>query len=108
MNFFKKIFLILFQNTGFLGFINSFNTKIISKLQTLFTTAKILALIIIISAGFYSFFKSSTKTGELLSDWFPRQTPDMSKIALALYSSLFAYSGWLDFKIINFNEKYAF
>uniref|UniRef100_A0A8B9QIP3 Y+L amino acid transporter 2 n=1 Tax=Apteryx owenii TaxID=8824 RepID=A0A8B9QIP3_APTOW len=61
-----------------LTFINCVNVKWGTRVQDVFTYAKVMALILVISVGLYKISQATN--------------PGM--IALALYSALFSYSGW--------------
>jgi amino acid transporter len=79
----------------FLGFVNSLNVKIVSKMQTLFTITKVITFIIVICVGIWTSIDTSTQIKETLVEWLPEEKSfDHSKIALAFYNALFAYSGW--------------
>ncbi|CAK9294673.1 unnamed protein product [Gordionus sp. m RMFG-2023] len=74
-----------------IGYINCYSVKLATKLQTFLTASKILALLIIITGGVYKAAVGNTQylqTGFQNSDWNP------TSIALAFYSSLWAYDGW--------------
>ena len=75
--------------------LNSLNAKLIRKLNNLFTITKVGAIFIVVFSGFWSFYQSSNNKNDLIKDWFPKATPNFSKVALAVYSSLFSFSGWL-------------
>ncbi|CAH8595758.1 unnamed protein product [Heterobilharzia americana] len=75
----------------FLSFVNAFSIKFSTRIQDVFTFAKLAALIMIIVTGFvqigfgrYDGLKEPFED----SDWSP------GLIANAFYSGLFAYSGW--------------
>ncbi|XP_072024206.1 large neutral amino acids transporter small subunit 1-like [Amphiura filiformis] len=74
-----------------LTFVNCWNVRWATKVQDVFTAAKIIALIIIIIAGLVQLFMGGAKNFE---NSFEGSTTDPGEIALALYAGLFAYGGW--------------
>ena len=59
--------------------------------QNVFTTAKLVAVFIIICGGAYKLFQGNTQH---LSNAFVNPTPGMGAIATAFYTGLWAYDGW--------------
>ncbi|XP_042233524.1 large neutral amino acids transporter small subunit 1-like isoform X2 [Homarus americanus] len=72
-----------------LTFVNCWNVKWATRVQDIFTGAKLFALGIIIITGFVQLGK-----GETQYFTFENTEPDVTKIALSFYSGLFAYNGW--------------
>ncbi|XP_076032737.1 juvenile hormone Inducible-21 [Oratosquilla oratoria] len=71
-----------------LTYINCASVKLAMRVQTIFTGAKLLALIIIIVAGLKHLFEGEFQP----ITW--EGTKSGGELALALYSGLFAYGGW--------------
>lgn len=74
-----------------LTFINCYDVKWATRVQDVFTYAKLLALALIIITGAYQLFKGET---EHFQDPFEHSETNIAKICLAFYSGLFAYNGW--------------
>ncbi|KZC03740.1 Y+L amino acid transporter 2 [Dufourea novaeangliae] len=72
-----------------LAFINCWDVKWATRVQDIFTYAKLLALFIIIFAGAYQLF-----TGHTQHFTFENTNTEVTSIALSFYSGLFAYNGW--------------
>ncbi|XP_059610342.1 large neutral amino acids transporter small subunit 1 isoform X1 [Phlebotomus argentipes] len=72
-----------------LTFVNCWDVKWATKVQDVFTFAKLLALFVIIFVGAYLLF-----TGHVEYFTFENTQGDVASIALSFYSGLFAYNGW--------------
>lgn len=72
-----------------LTFINVYSVRAATRIQDVFTIAKILALIIITLTGLVMIGQ-----GEVEYFTFENTNADVGKMSLALYSGLFAYAGW--------------
>jgi len=72
-----------------LAFINCWEVKWATRVQDVFTYAKLLALLLIIVTGFVQLGRGKVEYFN-----FDDTETDITKIALSFYSGLFAYNGW--------------
>lgn len=95
VNYFYKI--VTTQNKinqhplGLLTVINCYNVKWVTRVTDIFTGTKILALLVIVSAGIWYLAGGNTENYE---SPFVGSRTSPGFIALAFYSGLFSYSGW--------------
>nr|XP_053628358.1 large neutral amino acids transporter small subunit 1-like [Cherax quadricarinatus] len=84
-----------------LTFVNCWNVKWATRVQDIFTGAKLFALAVIIITGFVQLGRGQTQYFN-----FDNTEHDITKIALSFYSGLFAYNGWnyLNFVIEELKE----
>ncbi|XP_045108221.1 large neutral amino acids transporter small subunit 1-like [Portunus trituberculatus] len=85
--------------------INCWSVELTMKIQTVFTSAKLLALFTIIVAGGVFLAMGNT---EVLSEHLLAGSPSADGVPLAFYSGLFAYGGWnyLNFVTEELKEPY--
>ncbi|XP_022917948.1 large neutral amino acids transporter small subunit 1 [Onthophagus taurus] len=72
-----------------LTFVNCYDVKWATRVQDVFTYAKLAALFVIIAAGFYQLALGKTEHFT-----FTNTKTEITSIALSFYSGLFAYNGW--------------
>lgn len=89
----------------FLTWVNCSNVKWATKVQDVFTAAKVLALLIIIVAGLYHLFNGN------LEDYqkpFDKTNWDLAAFATAFYQGLFSFAGWnyLNFVVEELKNPY--
>ncbi|KAK7076555.1 b(0,+)-type amino acid transporter 1 [Halocaridina rubra] len=72
-------------------FINSYSVTLATKVQNIFTAAKLLAILIIIIGGIVKMAQGYT---DHLATGFEGSTDSFGDIATAFYSGLWAYDGW--------------
>ncbi|CAG0896760.1 unnamed protein product [Darwinula stevensoni] len=89
---------------GVLTFVNCYDVKWATRVQDIFTYAKLLALAIIIGTGIYLLCLGKTENFS-----FENTESDLTLIALSCYSGLFAYNGWnyLNFVIEELKDPVA-
>nr|XP_002130959.1 Y+L amino acid transporter 2-like [Ciona intestinalis] len=85
---------------------NCFSVRYGTRIQDVFAYAKVLALIVIMIFGFIA-LANGTSSSSLAKPW-KGTTTDVGNIALALYSGLYAYSGWdtLNFMVEELKDPY--
>ena len=86
-----KFFLIPLLFSVLVAFVNVFSVTLATKVQNVFTVAKLVAMLIIIVGGFVMLAQGSTQN---LATGFESTTDSPGQIALAFYSGFWAYSGW--------------
>ena len=59
--------------------------------QNIFTTAKMIAVLIVISGGAYKLYHGNVQH---LQNAFSKPAPPIGAIAVAFYTGLWAYDGW--------------
>ena len=92
-----------------LAFVNCYEVKWATRVQDVFTVAKLLALFIIIGTGIiqlgrgeenyrsistFKCWESYVVSGNVTNFTWDETETDLTKIALSFYSGLFAYNGW--------------
>ncbi|XP_046910598.1 L-type amino acid transporter sobremesa [Dermatophagoides farinae] len=88
-NFAIKLIAIFFIVT--ITYVNCYSVNLATSTQNIFTAAKLLAIIIIICGGIVHIFQGHT---EYISKGFEGSKYEISDIATAFYSGLWAYDGW--------------
>ncbi|XP_076455001.1 large neutral amino acids transporter small subunit 2-like isoform X2 [Babylonia areolata] len=88
-----------------LTFVNCMDVTWATRVQDIFTYAKMLALILIIITGFVQLGRGEY---EHFQNAFEDSKTDIGEISLAFYSGLFAYNGWnyLNFVIEELKDPY--
>lgn len=88
-----------------LTFVNCMDVTWATRVQDIFTYAKMLALILIIITGFVQLGRGEY---EYFQNAFEDSKSDIGEISLAFYSGLFAYNGWnyLNFVIEELKDPY--
>lgn len=74
-----------------LTFVNAMSVRAATRIQDIFTVAKLFALLTIIGTGIVMIGMGETEYLELGME---STSSDVGKISLSLYSGLFAYAGW--------------
>ena len=78
---------------GLLTFVNCYNVKWATKVQDVFTFAKIVALLIIITFGAIHLIQGNTENLSYPHSFVGTSTSP-GHISLSFYSGLFSYAGW--------------
>ena len=71
--------------------VNTFSVSLATKVQNLFTAAKLVAILTIIAGGIVMLARGYTQN---FASGFESTTNSPGEIALAFYSGFWAYSGW--------------
>lgn len=77
--------------SGLLTAINCFNVKWATRVQDIFTTTKIIALVVIILTGLWALIGGETSN---IQNPMEGTNTSPGYIALSFYSGLFSYAGW--------------
>nr|XP_002131113.1 large neutral amino acids transporter small subunit 2 [Ciona intestinalis] len=79
-----------------LTWVNCRSVRWATRVQDFFTAAKLMALVIIIIAGFIQIFKGEAPSLDPSKSFVPvgNKTPKPEGIAVAAYQGFFAYAGW--------------
>ncbi|KFB40685.1 AGAP001870-PA-like protein [Anopheles sinensis] len=72
-------------------FVNCYSVNLGMAVQNVFTSAKLVAVLIVICGGAYKLCQGNTQH---LQNAFSGATPSMGAIATAFYTGLWAYDGW--------------
>ncbi|XP_055549322.1 b(0,+)-type amino acid transporter 1 isoform X2 [Wyeomyia smithii] len=72
-------------------FVNCYSVNLGMAVQNVFTSAKLIAVLIVICGGAYKLFQGNTQH---LQNAFSGPMPSMGAIATAFYTGLWAYDGW--------------
>jgi len=91
-----RIFAVAFITL--IAFINCYSITLATRVQFIFTAAKLAGITIIIGGGLYYIAIGST---QYLAIGFDGPTPSVSDIATAFYAGLWAYDGWNHLNYIN-------
>ena len=82
---------------GVLSFVNCWSVTLATRVQNVFTVAKLAALAIIIGGGVYYLALGETQN---LEDGFAGSTTNFGDIAQAFYGGIWAYDGWNNLNFI--------
>ncbi|CAO4373250.1 unnamed protein product [Caenorhabditis nigoni] len=74
--------------------INCVSVRLATIVQDWFTIAKVVALVLIILTGLYLLVFGDSQYKDSFENIFENTSQDFTKVSLAFYSGLFAYSGW--------------
>lgn len=70
---------------------NCYSVNLGMAVQNIFTTAKMIAVVIIICGGAYKLYQGNVQH---LQNAFNKPSPPLGAIAAAFYTGLWAYDGW--------------
>lgn len=90
---------------GVLSFVNCWSVTLATRVQNVFTVAKLAALAIIIGGGVYYLALGETQN---LEDGFAGSTTNFGDIAQAFYGGIWAYDGWNNLNFITEELKDPF
>lgn len=71
--------------------VNCYSVNLGTAVQNIFTTAKMIAVVIIICCGAYKMYQGNVQH---LQNAFTKPAPPLGAIAVAFYTGLWAYDGW--------------
>lgn len=71
--------------------VNCYSVNLGMAVQNIFTTAKMIAVLIVISGGAYKLYQGNVQH---LQNAFIKPTPPLGAIAVSFYTGLWAYDGW--------------
>lgn len=71
--------------------VNCYSVNLGMAVQNIFTTAKMIAVVIVICGGAYKLYQGNVQH---LQNAFSKPAPPIGAIAVAFYTGLWAYDGW--------------
>ena len=87
---------LFFYSVVILALINSYSLKFASKVMSVFSMAKILAILFIVVVGVIFMIKEQAFPHTFTNPFetLPEQQPTVSSVGLSFYNVLWAYEGW--------------